>query len=151
MLQVQQHSESHFFGTPYILNTLYTHICLPSLNCKMSKKGFFQGFLSKELTFMNFIQCNCKWTKVNLLGKNNVPPSVSKRVRLYVDFPPTLWITHQLVGVGSSTEQSSRHLMTTTQVEIGGIAMIECLTAAHPKSLNFWHDTNNQFIRADQK
>ena len=32
-------------------------------------------------------------------GKNNVPPSVSKRVRLYVDFPPTLWITHQLVGV----------------------------------------------------
>jgi len=68
------------------------------------------------------------------IGKNNVPPSVSKRVRLYVDFPPTLWITHQLVGV-----------------EIGGIAMIECLTAAHPKSLNFWHDTNNQFIRADQK
>ena len=32
-------------------------------------------------------------------GKNDVPPSVSKRVRLYVDFPPTLWITHQLVGV----------------------------------------------------
>ena len=43
------------------------------------------------------------------------------------------------------------HLMTSAQVEIGGIAMIECLTAAHPKSLNFWHDTNNQFIRADQK
>ena len=24
--------------------------------------------------------------------------------------------------------------------------MIECLTAAHPKSLNFWHDRNDQFI-----
>jgi len=68
------------------------------------------------------------------IGKNNVPPSVSKRVRLYVDFPPTLWITHQLVGV-----------------EIGGNALIECLTAAHPKSLNFWHDKNDLFIRSDQR
>ena len=33
------------------------------------------------------------------IAKNGVPPSVSKRVRLYVDFPPTLWISHQLVGV----------------------------------------------------
>ena len=63
------------------------------------------------------------------IGKNNVPPSVSKRVQLYVDFPPTLWITHQLVGV-----------------ELGGEATIECLTAAHPKSLNFWHDKFGQFI-----
>ena len=39
-------------------------------------------------------------------GKNNVPPSVSKRVRLYVDFPPTLWITHQLVGVRIFTNAS---------------------------------------------
>ena len=64
------------------------------------------------------------------IGNNNVPPSVSKRVQLYVDFPPTLWITHQLVGV-----------------ELGGTATIECLTAAHPKSLNFWHDKFGQFIK----
>ena len=38
-------------------------------------------------------------SRLMMSGKNNVPPSVSKRVRLYVDFPPTLWITHQLVGV----------------------------------------------------
>ena len=63
------------------------------------------------------------------IGKNNVPPMVSKRVQLYVDFPPTLWITHQLVGV-----------------PLGGVATIECLTAAHPKSLNFWHDKFGQFI-----
>ena len=36
-----------------------------------------------------------------------MPPSVSKRVRLYVDFPPTLWITHQLVGVRIFTKQCS--------------------------------------------
>ena len=29
---------------------------------------------------------------------------------------------------------------------MGGNAVIECLTAAHPKSLNFWHDRNDQFI-----
>ena len=63
------------------------------------------------------------------IGKNNVPPMVSKRVQLYVDFPPTLWITHQLVGV-----------------PLGGVATIECLTAAHPKSLNFWHNKFGQFI-----
>ena len=63
------------------------------------------------------------------IAKNGVPPVVSKRVQLYVDFPPTLWITHQLVGV-----------------ELGGSATIECLTAAHPKSLNFWHDKFGQFI-----
>merc|ERR550532_3761909 len=67
------------------------------------------------------------------IGKNNVPPSVSKRVQLYVDFPPTLWITHQLVGV-----------------PLGGVATIECLTAAHPKSLNFWHDKFGQFINQKQ-
>ena len=38
-----------------------------------------------------------------------------------------------------------------TQVEIGGNALIECLTAAHPKSLNFWHDKNDLFIRSDQR
>ena len=32
------------------------------------------------------------------------------------------------------------------QVELGGTAVIECLTAAHPKSLNFWHDREDQFI-----
>ena len=37
------------------------------------------------------------------------------------------------------------------KVEIGGNALIECLTAAHPKSLNFWHDKNDQFIRSDQR
>ena len=55
------------------------------------------------------------------IASNGVPPSVSKRVRLYVDFPPTLWISHQRIGASS-----------------GGTAVLECLTAAHPPSLNFW-------------
>jgi len=55
------------------------------------------------------------------LASNGVPPTVSKKVRLYVDFPPTLWITHQLIGASE-----------------GDSAKLECLTAAHPPSLNFW-------------
>lgn len=55
------------------------------------------------------------------LASNGVPPTVSKKVRLYVDFPPTLWITHQSVPVS-----------------VGSSAELECLTAAHPPSLNFW-------------
>ena len=77
------------------------------------------------------------------LASNGVPPTVSKKVRLYVDckislfnlsfqisfnkkylffsVPPTLWITHQSVPVS-----------------VGSSAELECLTAAHPPSLNFW-------------
>ena len=35
--------------------------------------------------------------------------------------PPTLWITHQRVNV-----------------DIGGTVNIDCLTAAHPPSINYW-------------
>jgi len=71
------------------------------------------------------------------IASNGVPPSVSKRVRLYVDFPPTLWISHQRIGAA-----------------MGGTAVLECLTAAHPPSLNFWSrdgDDGNYIIPTDGK
>lgn len=71
------------------------------------------------------------------IASNGVPPSVSKRVRLYVDFPPTLWISHQRIGAS-----------------MGGTAQLECLTAAHPPSLNFWSrdgDNGNYIIPTDGK
>jgi len=63
------------------------------------------------------------------IARNGVPPSVSKRVRLYVDFPPTLWISHQLIGA-----------------DVGSSAQLECLTAAHPPSLNFWSRDGKTYI-----
>ena len=90
------------------------------------------------------------------LASNGVPPTVSKKVRLYVDckntseyidvsyvfhncallfstVPPTLWISHQLIGAS-----------------VGQSAELECLTAAHPPSLNFWtrgtRESNNYII-----
>ncbi|CAB4056030.1 HNT [Lepeophtheirus salmonis] len=55
------------------------------------------------------------------LASNGVPPIVSKRVKVHVEFPPNMWISHQLIGV-----------------EVGGTAVLECLTAAHPSSINYW-------------
>ena len=66
------------------------------------------------------------WTPCSIYSYHSYKHTCAQ---LYVDFPPTLWITHQLVGVA-----------------LGGTATIECLTAAHPKSLNFWHDKFGQFI-----
>jgi len=55
------------------------------------------------------------------IAKNNVPPSVSKRVQLYVDYPPTLSVFHQLVG----------------KVK-GHNATLECLSSGHPPPFHFW-------------
>ncbi|XP_023336630.1 lachesin [Eurytemora carolleeae] len=62
------------------------------------------------------------------IANNKVQPSVSKRVKLYVDFPPTLSVFHQLVGK-SQGEQ----------------ATLECLTSGHPPPFHFWK-RNGSFI-----
>ncbi|XP_067622152.1 neurotrimin-like isoform X2 [Eurosta solidaginis] len=55
------------------------------------------------------------------IASNGVPPTVSKRIKVSVDFPPMLLIPHQLVGVPEGFNVS-----------------IECFTEAHPTSLNYW-------------
>ncbi|XP_004519441.2 lachesin [Ceratitis capitata] len=55
------------------------------------------------------------------IASNGVPPSVSKRIKVSVDFPPMLLIPHQLVGAPE-----------------GFNVTIECFTEAHPTSLNYW-------------
>jgi len=62
------------------------------------------------------------------IANNRVPPSVSKRVRLYVDYPPTLSVFHQLVGKF-----------------LGDNVTLECLTSGHPPPMHFWL-LNNDFI-----
>ncbi|XP_049318593.1 lachesin isoform X3 [Bactrocera dorsalis] len=55
------------------------------------------------------------------IASNGVPPTVSKRIKVSVDFPPMLLIPHQLVGAPE-----------------GFNVTIECFTEAHPTSLNYW-------------
>ncbi|XP_055546395.1 lachesin-like [Wyeomyia smithii] len=63
------------------------------------------------------------------IASNGVPPSVSKRIKVSVDFPPMLWIPHQLVGI-----------------PVGYNVTLECNIEAHPTSLNYWTRENDQMI-----
>ncbi|KAJ8679703.1 hypothetical protein QAD02_015490, partial [Eretmocerus hayati] len=68
------------------------------------------------------------------IASNSVPPSVSKQIKVSVDFPPMLWIPHQLVGV-----------------PLGYSTTLECHTEAHPTSLNYWTRDDGVMIHEGRK
>ncbi|XP_022920985.1 neurotrimin-like isoform X2 [Onthophagus taurus] len=68
------------------------------------------------------------------IATNGVPPTVSKRIKVSVDFPPMLWIPHQLVGA-----------------PLGRPVSLECYTEAHPSSLNYWTREDGQMIHESRK
>ncbi|XP_050422498.1 lachesin-like isoform X2 [Adelges cooleyi] len=55
------------------------------------------------------------------IASNGVPPSVSKRIILDIEFSPMIWVPNQLVGAPAGTDVT-----------------IDCQTEAHPKSINYW-------------
>ncbi|XP_064106055.1 lachesin-like isoform X3 [Macrobrachium nipponense] len=63
------------------------------------------------------------------IASNDVPPSVSKRILLQVQFQPVLWIPNQLVGVARGMDVT-----------------LECHTEAFPRSINYWTDEKGQMI-----
>ncbi|XP_071549854.1 lachesin-like isoform X2 [Panulirus ornatus] len=63
------------------------------------------------------------------IASNEVPPSVSKRIILKVQFQPVLWIPNQLVGVAEGMDVT-----------------LECHTEAFPHSINYWTDEKGQMI-----
>lgn len=68
------------------------------------------------------------------IASNGVPPTVSKRIKVSVDFPPMLWIPHQLVGA-----------------PLAYSVTLECFTEAHPNSLNYWTREDGQMIHESRK
>ncbi|CAH2003722.1 unnamed protein product [Acanthoscelides obtectus] len=68
------------------------------------------------------------------IASNGVPPTVSKRIKVSVDFPPMLWIPHQLVGA-----------------PLAYSVTLECFTEAHPSSLNYWTREDGQMIHESKK
>ncbi|XP_039277012.1 lachesin isoform X1 [Nilaparvata lugens] len=68
------------------------------------------------------------------IASNSVPPTVSKRIKVSVDFPPMLWIPHQLVGA-----------------PLGYNVTLECHTEAHPTSLNYWTRDDGHMIHDNNK
>lgn len=55
------------------------------------------------------------------IATNAVPPSVSKRVVVDVEFPPMIWVPNQLVGAPAGTDVT-----------------LDCHTEAHPKAISYW-------------
>ncbi|XP_017079526.1 neurotrimin isoform X1 [Drosophila eugracilis] len=68
------------------------------------------------------------------IASNGVPPSVSKRIKVSVDFSPMVWIPHQLVGI-----------------PVGFNISLECFIEANPTSLNYWTRENDQMITESSK
>ncbi|KAF2884412.1 hypothetical protein ILUMI_21791 [Ignelater luminosus] len=68
------------------------------------------------------------------IASNGVPPTVSKRIKVSVDFPPMLWIPHQLVGAPMAYSVT-----------------LECFTEAHPSSLNYWTREDGHMIHESRK
>ncbi|CAO1413430.1 unnamed protein product [Diamesa hyperborea] len=68
------------------------------------------------------------------IASNGIPPSVSKRIKLSIDFPPMLTIPHQLVGI-----------------PINYNITLECHVEVHPTSLNYWCRENEKMIYESQK
>ncbi|XP_063697790.1 lachesin-like [Culicoides brevitarsis] len=68
------------------------------------------------------------------IGSNGVPPSISKRIKVSVDFPPMIWVPHQLLGLPFNTNVT-----------------LECFTEAHPTSLNYWTRDDGHMIHDSKK
>ncbi|XP_034253644.1 lachesin isoform X2 [Thrips palmi] len=64
------------------------------------------------------------------IASNGVPPSVSKRLKLIVHFPPMITIPNQLVGAVQ-----------------GQNLTLECISEAFPKSINYW-TRNGEIVTA---
>ncbi|KAF4532671.1 hypothetical protein B566_EDAN002906 [Ephemera danica] len=68
------------------------------------------------------------------IASNGVPPSISKRVLLRVQFPPMLSIPNQLEGA-----------------YVGQDVALECHTEAYPTSLNYWVTERGDMIVSGDK
>ncbi|XP_024942432.1 lachesin isoform X2 [Cephus cinctus] len=55
------------------------------------------------------------------IAKNGVPPTVSKRIIVDVEFSPMIWVPNQLVGAPADTNVT-----------------IDCHTEAHPRAISYW-------------
>ncbi|KFM62082.1 Lachesin, partial [Stegodyphus mimosarum] len=68
------------------------------------------------------------------IASNGVPPSVSRRILLHVNFPPVMWIPNQLVGAPLAKDVT-----------------LDCHTEAYPASINYWAKDGGDMIINDAK
>ncbi|XP_068631439.1 lachesin-like [Battus philenor] len=63
------------------------------------------------------------------IASNGVPPTVSKRIMLIVEYPPVVTIRNQLVGA-----------------VLGSDLLLECETEAYPKPVSYWSRENGEIV-----
>ncbi|CAH1176500.1 unnamed protein product [Phaedon cochleariae] len=63
------------------------------------------------------------------IATNGIPPSVSKRIKLVVQFSPSVWIQYQLIGAYDDQQVT-----------------LECYSQAFPKSINYWTKDTGEII-----
>eukprot|EP00093_Oithona_nana_P010321 10321.XXX_106056_119614_1 [CDS] Oithona nana genome sequencing. len=63
------------------------------------------------------------------IASNSVPPSVSKRIRLNVNFSPEITVSDQLHGVGP-----------------GANVTVKCKVEAHPSAINYWKKDTKEML-----
>ncbi|XP_037292449.1 lachesin-like [Manduca sexta] len=68
------------------------------------------------------------------IASNDVPPSVSKRIMLNVNFPPSILVATQLIGVPSGTQ-----------------AKLECFVEAYPQPITYWLKDGEQMILSSER
>lgn len=68
------------------------------------------------------------------IASNGVPPSVSKRIIVDVEFAPMIWVPNQLVGAPMGTEVT-----------------IDCHTEAYPRAISYWVYENVMLLPAKNR
>uniref|UniRef100_T1JE33 Ig-like domain-containing protein n=1 Tax=Strigamia maritima TaxID=126957 RepID=T1JE33_STRMM len=114
----------------------------PTPTIKWRREDFSKFQVAKGKTVVELFGEVLEITRVSRLhmgaflciASNGVPPSVSKRITLKVDFAPMLWIPHQLVGTPRSYETT-----------------LECHTEAFPRSINYWMREDGDMIFSNEK
>ncbi|CAH1721150.1 lachesin-like [Aphis gossypii] len=68
------------------------------------------------------------------IASNDVPPAVSKRITLNVNFSPVVWVTNQMVSAPLNTH-----------------VRLECFVESFPISVNYWTNEKGEMIPQGQK
>ncbi|XP_058797203.1 lachesin-like isoform X2 [Phymastichus coffea] len=67
------------------------------------------------------------------IASNGVPPTVSKRIIVDVEFSPMIFVPNQLVGAPSGTNVT-----------------LDCQTEAHPRAISYWMFNNSMVLSTDK-
>lgn len=67
------------------------------------------------------------------IAQNGVPPSISKRIILTVEFSPMIWIPNQLVGA-----------------PLGTTVKLECHTESSPKAISYWAYNDSMVLTSER-